>query len=106
LRKRAWNFAQWNVRCDQRDRDFPARQAHREIFDAATLREKFRLPWELEANVVHPGFMNRPRYDCVELAASAEYNGFFERSPSGTRSFRRGIPGSAVRIFTNGFVIG
>src|ERR1700730_14912136 len=79
LLKRAWNFAERNVRCDQRDRDLSAGQTHRAIFDAAPISETFGLPWEFETGFVHPRFVNRSGHDGIELAASRERDRFFER---------------------------
>jgi len=77
------------------------------IFPPVKHIAKFLTPQRSAKNSVCPGsFMNRPCYDCIELAAPGECDGFFECSRGGTRSFRRGMPGCAVRIFTNGFVLG
>src|SRR5438093_8681611 len=102
----ARNLAQWNVRGNERECEFSAGQTHCEIFDAASLGKKFRLSGEPEANVVHASFVNRPGYNCIELAAPRESNRFFERSRSGTRSFRGGMSWRAIRIFADDLVVG
>src|SRR6266704_2419568 len=56
------NFAEWNVCCHERDREFSAGQTHCEIFHAAALGEKFGLPGKLKTHFVHPGLVNGPRY--------------------------------------------
>jgi GAF domain-containing protein len=61
----ARDFAQWNVRRDERDREFSACQTHREIFYAAALREKFRLPRKPESDFVHSSFVNRSGHDAI-----------------------------------------
>ena len=76
------------MRRDERDGEFSASQTHREIFYAAALREKFRLPREPESDFVHPGLVNRPGHDGLELAATGECDRLLERSRGGARSFR------------------
>src|SRR5262245_23033424 len=88
LLERAGNFADGNVRCDERDGEFSAGQTHGEAFYTATLGEKLRLTREPEAHFIHPRFVNRPCDNGVELAASGKCDRLFERSSGGARSFR------------------
>src|SRR5262249_6997898 len=100
----ARDFAQGNVRCDKRDREPSASQTHREIFYAAALREKFRLSREPESDFVHPGFVDRPGHDCIELATASECNGFFERSRGGARIFGSRFAKRAIGILADDMV--
>ena len=84
----ARNLAQRNVRSDERDGEFFTGQTHCEIFDGTPFSKKFGLPWELKPDFVHARFVNRSGYDCIEFAPPCEGDCFFERSPSGTRTFR------------------
>src|SRR5438477_13103060 len=94
------------MRGDQCDGDFSAGETHREIFDAAALSKKLGLPWELKTDFVHPGFVNRPGYNCIELAPPRECDCFFERSRSGTRRLRSRLSRPAIRIFADDPVVG
>ena len=91
------------MRGNKRDRDFSTGQTHREIFDTAALGKKFRLSWELEAHFVHPRFVNRAGYDCIELTAPRECDRFFERRRGGARSFGGRISWPRTGIFTDDF---
>src|SRR4029453_5094454 len=75
------------MRRGQRNGEFSACQTRREIFCAAALREKFRLPREPESDFIHSGLMNRPGHDGLELAAAGECDRLLERSRGGARSF-------------------
>src|SRR4029077_4981229 len=86
------------VRRDERNGEFSACQTHREIFYAAALREKFRLPREPEANFIHSGLVDRPGHDGLELAAAGECHSFFERSCGGARSFRCWFAGLTIWV--------
>jgi hypothetical protein len=91
------------VRRNERDRDFSARQTHREIFDATALGKKFRLSGKLEAHFVHPGFVNWAGYDCIELAAPGQGNRFFQGSGGSARSFCSRPSWPRTGIFTDDF---
>ena len=84
------------MRRDERDGEFSACQTHREIFDAAALREKFRLPRESESDFIHSGLVNRPGHDGLELAAAGECDRLLERSCGGARSFRCRFAGLTI----------
>src|SRR5205807_10426226 len=94
---------QRKVRRDKRDRNFSACQTHCEILDAAALGKEFRLPWKLEAHLVHPGFVNGAGYDCIELTAPRECDRFFERRRGGARRFGSRISWPRTGIFTDDF---
>src|SRR5437773_4904326 len=100
------NFAQRNVRGNQCDRDFFGGQAHGKIFDAAALSKKFGLPWELETDVVHPGFVNRTGHDRIELTAPGECDRFFQGSSGSARSFNRRFARIAIWLPANDDVLG
>ena len=94
------------MRGDQCDGDFSAGETHREIFDAAALSKKLGLPWELKTNFVHPGFVDRPGYNCIEIAPPRECHCFFERGRGSTRSFCSRLSRCAITIFADDLVIG
>ena len=104
--ERGRGLAQWKVRRDERDGHFSAGQTHREIFDATALGKKFRLSWKLETHFVHPGFVNRAGYDCIELTAPGQGDRFFQRGGSSARSFTRWLSWLAIRIFADDSVFG
>ena len=79
----AGNFAQRNVRSDERDCDVSAGQAHREIFYTTALGKKFRLAREFEPRLVHACFVHGPGDDCMKVAAADEGDGFLQRSGGG-----------------------
>ena len=81
------------MRGDERDGHFSAGQTHCEIFDATALGKKFRLSWKLEAHLVHPGFVNRAGYDCVELAAPGQSDRFFQAQLRQRAQFPGRLPG-------------
>ncbi|KAF5408224.1 MAG: hypothetical protein Udaeo2_16000 [Candidatus Udaeobacter sp.] len=101
--ERARGLAQGKVRGDERDRNFSAGKTHGEIFDATALGKKFRLSWKPEAHLVHPGFVNRAGYDCVELAAPGQGDRFFQGSCGSARSFCSRISWPRTGIFTDDF---
>src|SRR4029077_17335723 len=90
--------------CDKCDGHFSTSQTHCEIFDAAALGKKFRLSWKLETHFVHPGFVNRAGYDCIELTAPGQGNCFFQRRRGSARSFRCWLSWLAMRIFPDDLV--
>src|SRR5262249_47721671 len=90
------DFAQRNVRGNESNCEFSTGQTHGEIFNTAALREKFRLAREPESDFVHPGFVNRPGHDGIELAASGEGDRFFESSRGRARSFWCGLAGLTI----------
>jgi hypothetical protein len=106
LLERACCLAQWKVSRDERDGHFSTGQTHCEIFDAAALGKKFRLSWKLEAHFVHPGFVNRAGYDCIEFTAPGKGNCFFQRGGSSARGFGGGTSWLAIGIFADDFVSG
>ena len=89
LLERAGNFAQRNVRGDERYREFSTCQTHREFFYAAALGKKFGLSRESESDFVHPCFVNWPGHNSIELAAASERDRFFKCSCGGARRFGR-----------------
>jgi hypothetical protein len=106
LLERACCLAQWKVRCDERDSHFPTTETHCEISDATALGKKFRLSWKLETYFVHPGFVNRAGYDCIQLTAPSQGDCFFQRGASSARSFTRWLSWLAIRIFADDLVSG
>jgi hypothetical protein len=106
LLESARGLAQWKVRRDERDRHFSAGQTHCEIFDATALGKKFRLSWKLETHFVHPSFVNRAGYDCIELTASGQGDHFFQSGGGGARGFTRWLSWLAIRIFADDLVSG
>jgi hypothetical protein len=103
LLERACGLAQRDVRCDERDRNFSGCQTHREILDATTLGKKFRLPWKLEAHLVHPRFVNGAGYDCIELTAPRKCDRFLQRRRGSARTFGSRISWPRTGIFTDDF---
>lgn len=56
LAQKSWDIGQRNMRCDKRDGDLAARQAHSKIADPATLREEFGLSRKVKTCAMH-GFL-------------------------------------------------
>src|SRR5205823_4043113 len=100
LLERARNFAQWNVRGDERDSELAAGQTHREIFHPTALREKFRLPGKLKSGFVHPRFVNWSGNNGVDFAASCERDRLFKSCGCGSRCFDRRLTWFAIWLPT------
>lgn len=56
LAQKPRDIGQRNMRCDKRDGDLAARQAHRKVADTATLREEFGLSRKVKTCAMH-GFL-------------------------------------------------
>jgi hypothetical protein len=89
--QRVRNFAERNVRGNESDGKFPARQQHGEIAHAASVGEELGLPGEFETDLVHAGFVNWPGDDGVNFTAKRQLDSFFQRLQGGTRRFRSGL---------------
>jgi hypothetical protein len=82
------NVAQGNVRGDEGDGQFPTGQEHRKIGHAATIGEELGLAGELEANLVHAGFVNWTGDNGVNFAVLSQPGPFFQSLQGGPRRFR------------------
>ena len=77
------------MRRDQRDSDFSAGQTHREIFYTAAFGEKFGLPGEFKARLIHARLVNRSCHNSVDFAASRERDRLLKRGCGRSRGFNR-----------------
>ena len=85
------NFAQRNMRGDERDSEFPSGQQHREIADAASIGEEFGLAGKFEPDLVHAGLVNRTGDNGVDFAAERQLGSFFQGLQGSASRFRRGL---------------
>ena len=69
----------------QRHGQRAASQHHREICDAATLGEEFRLTGKAEADLVEAGFAHRGGHHCGKLAPQRALGSFLQTLPGGAR---------------------
>jgi len=72
------NLLERQVGRDERHGELSTREQHCEVLHAATVGKEFCLPWKLEADLVHPRFMNRTCHNGLKVTAKCEGGGLFQ----------------------------